>query len=103
MGPTIGSGERTSEDVSATSSILGSPARAESNPQGGRSLLCASEPKRAAQLLVDQRDATRYDYALQALSEIRYDVWRDYSPEDTLRFYALRLHEASRRDGRSLR
>jgi len=56
--------------------------------------VCASEPKRAAQLLVDRGDATRYDYALQALSEIRYDVWRDYSPEDALRFYALRLHEA---------
>jgi NitT/TauT family transport system substrate-binding protein len=56
--------------------------------------LCASEPKRVAQLLVDQGYTTRYDYALQALSEIRYDVWREYDPEDTLRFYALRLHEA---------
>jgi NitT/TauT family transport system substrate-binding protein len=56
--------------------------------------LCASEPKRVARLLVEQRYAKRYDYALQALSEIRYDVWRDYDPEDTLRFYALRLHEA---------
>ena len=36
----------------------------------------------------------RYDYALQALNEIRYDVWRDYDPEDSLRFYALRMHEA---------
>jgi NitT/TauT family transport system substrate-binding protein len=56
--------------------------------------LCVSEPQRAAQLLVDRGDATRYDYALQALSEIRYDVWRDYDPDDALRFYALRLHEA---------
>jgi NitT/TauT family transport system substrate-binding protein len=56
--------------------------------------LCVSEPQRAAQLLVDRGDATSYDYALQALSEIRYDVWRDYDPDDTLRFYALRLHEA---------
>jgi NitT/TauT family transport system substrate-binding protein len=55
--------------------------------------LCASEPKRAAQLLVDRGYAKCYDYALQALSEIRYDAWRDYDPEDTLRFYALRLHE----------
>ena len=22
-----------------------------------------------------------------------YDRWRDYDPEDTVRFYALRLHE----------
>ena len=56
--------------------------------------LCASEPKRVAQLLVDQGYTTRYDYALQVLSDIRYDVWRDLDPEDTLRFYALRLHEA---------
>jgi NitT/TauT family transport system substrate-binding protein len=56
--------------------------------------LCASEPARMAQLLVDKGYTTRYDYALQSLSEIRYDVWRDYDPEDTLRFYALRLHEA---------
>ena len=23
-----------------------------------------------------------------------YDRWREYDPEDTIRFYALRLHEA---------
>jgi len=57
--------------------------------------LCASEPARMAQLLVDNGYAIRYDYALQALREdIRYDVWRDYDPEDTLRFYALRMQEA---------
>jgi len=56
--------------------------------------LCASDPERAARLLVDREYAKRYDYALQALSEIRYDVWRDYNPQDTLSFYALRLHEA---------
>jgi NitT/TauT family transport system substrate-binding protein len=56
--------------------------------------LCASEPKKVAQQLVNLGYATRYDYALEALSEIRYDVWRDYAPEDTLLFYALRLHEA---------
>jgi NitT/TauT family transport system substrate-binding protein len=55
--------------------------------------LCVSEPKRVAQLLVDQGYAKRYDYALQDLSEIRYDVWREYDPEDTVRFYALRLRE----------
>ena len=31
---------------------------------------------------------------LQALGELPYDKWREYDPEDTLRFYALRLHEA---------
>ena len=56
--------------------------------------VCASDPRRAAQLMVDGGYAARYDYTLQALSEIRYDVWRDFDPEDSLRFYALRLHEA---------
>jgi NitT/TauT family transport system substrate-binding protein len=36
----------------------------------------------------------RYDYALQTVSEISYDRWRDYEAEDTIRFYALRLREA---------
>ena len=56
--------------------------------------LCVSEPDRVARLLVEQGYSTRYDYALQALSEVRYDVWRDYDAEDTLRFYGLRLQEA---------
>ena len=56
--------------------------------------LCVSQPARVAQLLVDQGYSARYDYALQGLSDMRYDVWRDYDPEDSLRFYALRMHEA---------
>jgi NitT/TauT family transport system substrate-binding protein len=28
------------------------------------------------------------------LKELPYNRWRDYNPEDTIRFYALRLHEA---------
>jgi NitT/TauT family transport system substrate-binding protein len=27
------------------------------------------------------------------LSENSYDKWREYDPEDTMRFYALRLHD----------
>jgi NitT/TauT family transport system substrate-binding protein len=56
--------------------------------------LCATEPARAARQLVDGAFAPRYDYALQTLSELPYDKWREYDPEDTMRFYALRLHEA---------
>jgi NitT/TauT family transport system substrate-binding protein len=36
--------------------------------------LCASDPKRVARLLVEQGYTKRYDYALQALGEVRYDV-----------------------------
>jgi NitT/TauT family transport system substrate-binding protein len=42
---------------------------------------------------VDKGYAEHYDYALQALQEIPHDKWREYEPEDTLRFYVLRLHE----------
>jgi NitT/TauT family transport system substrate-binding protein len=55
--------------------------------------LCASEPARVAQRMVDGGFTPRYDYALQALKEIPYRRWRDYDPEDTVRFYALRLRE----------
>jgi NitT/TauT family transport system substrate-binding protein len=55
--------------------------------------LCASAPETAARLLVDGGFTPRYDYALQAIKELPYDLWRDYDPEDTIRFYALRLHE----------
>jgi NitT/TauT family transport system substrate-binding protein len=55
--------------------------------------LCASEPARVAQHIVDAGFTPRYDYALQALKEIPYMKWRDYDPEDTIRFYALRLRE----------
>jgi NitT/TauT family transport system substrate-binding protein len=56
--------------------------------------LCVSDPKRVAQALVDGGFTQRYDYALETLTEIPYDKWRDFDPEDTIRFYALRLHEA---------
>jgi NitT/TauT family transport system substrate-binding protein len=56
--------------------------------------VCAREPERTARLLVDRGYAERYDYALQALRDLPYAGWREYSAEDTVRFYALRLHEA---------
>ena len=56
--------------------------------------LCANEPMRVARSLVDGGFAPRYDYALQTLKDVPYNNWRDYDAEDTIRFYALRLHEA---------
>jgi NitT/TauT family transport system substrate-binding protein len=56
--------------------------------------LCVSDPQRVARQLVDGGFTDRYDYALQTFSELPYDKWREYDPEDTIRFYALRLHEA---------
>jgi NitT/TauT family transport system substrate-binding protein len=56
--------------------------------------LCAREPERVAQFLVDKHYVSRYDAALQSMKEVPYGTWREYDPEDTVRFYALRLHEA---------
>src|SRR5262245_24356279 len=56
--------------------------------------LCAREPERAARSLVDGGFMPRYDHALQIIKELPYGTWRLWDPDATLRFYALRLHEA---------
>jgi NitT/TauT family transport system substrate-binding protein len=56
--------------------------------------VCAREPERAARFLVEKGYTTSYNYALETMRDVVYGKWREYDPEDTLRFYALRLHEA---------
>ena len=56
--------------------------------------ICALEPERAARSIVDKGFTPRYDYALQTMKDVPYNKWRVYDPEDTVRFYALRLREA---------
>jgi NitT/TauT family transport system substrate-binding protein len=53
---------------------------------------CAAEPEQAARLVAAK--GYPYDYALQTMKEIRYARWKEYDPEDTVRFYSLRLREA---------
>lgn len=53
--------------------------------------LCASQPEQAAKLIAAK--GYSYDYVLQTMKEIPYDKWREYDPEDAVRFYALRLRE----------
>jgi NitT/TauT family transport system substrate-binding protein len=55
---------------------------------------CVSNPEVAARRMIDGGFAERYDYALQTLKEVPYNKWREFDPEDTIRFYALRLREA---------
>lgn len=55
--------------------------------------LCVTDPATVAKRLVDAKFTPRYDYASEALAELPYDKWREYDAEDTIRFYALRLHE----------
>jgi NitT/TauT family transport system substrate-binding protein len=56
--------------------------------------LCVSDPALIARRLVDGGFTDNYDFALQTLRAVPYDKWREYDAEDTIRFYALRLHEA---------
>ena len=56
----------------------------------------AREPERTARFLVDRGFTQNYNFAVDALKEMgmAFTAWREFDPEDTLRFYALRLHES---------
>jgi len=56
--------------------------------------MCAAEPDRVARLLVDGGFAKPSEHLVPALRELPYRRWRDSEPDDSVRFYALRLHEA---------
>jgi NitT/TauT family transport system substrate-binding protein len=55
--------------------------------------LCSLEPQRTARWLVDRGYASNYDYAQQTLQDVPYQAWRSYDPEDSVRFFSLRLRE----------
>ena len=84
-------------------SIVARRAWAEANPSAARRAvrailrgadLCAQEPERAARYLFEHGFVGTYEYALDAMNSLPYDVWRSSEPEDTMRFYANRLFEA---------
>jgi len=54
---------------------------------------CALEPERVARFVTDKGFTSRFEYTLQALKEVPYNKWRQYDPENTMRFYSLRLRE----------
>ncbi len=56
--------------------------------------LCAAQPQKVAKSLTEKGLARDYGHAVDALKAVRYDRWHEYDPEGTVRFYALRLHEA---------
>jgi NitT/TauT family transport system substrate-binding protein len=56
--------------------------------------ICVAEPERAARTIVDRGFADDVGLALQMIKhDVAYDRWRDYDPEDTVRFFSLRLQE----------
>jgi NitT/TauT family transport system substrate-binding protein len=55
--------------------------------------LCATNTGWVAEQMAARGFVPSYEKALQALAEIRYDRWRDFDAEDSVRFYALRMQE----------
>jgi NitT/TauT family transport system substrate-binding protein len=56
--------------------------------------ICAADPQRAARFLSDKLYEPRYQIGLNVMKGLPYNRWREADPEATLRFHALRLHEA---------
>jgi len=57
--------------------------------------IVAHDPLYSLQILQKKKiwKESETKYILQALRETPYGKWRDYNPEDAMRFYALRLNE----------
>ena len=61
--------------------------------------LCRTEPEQAVRQMAERGFIKlRYESALQALNEIPWDTWREFDPEDSMRFYALWMHEFGKLD-----
>ena len=55
--------------------------------------ICARQPERAARHMVERGYVPSYDVGFEVVKSLSYDRWRTYDPEDSLRFFGLRLHE----------
>jgi NitT/TauT family transport system substrate-binding protein len=58
------------------------------------SQICALEPERATRAFLGRGFQMSREFTLQAMKEMPFGRWREYNPEETVRFYALRLREA---------
>jgi NitT/TauT family transport system substrate-binding protein len=56
--------------------------------------ICTSDPDAGVRAFMAKGFSPPPELARQALQELPYRRWTDFSPEDTLRFYALQLREA---------
>jgi NitT/TauT family transport system substrate-binding protein len=55
----------------------------------------AKDPDGSARFMVDRGYSDNFDYTCDILKEIPFaDIWRDFDPLDSIRFYALRLKQA---------
>jgi NitT/TauT family transport system substrate-binding protein len=55
---------------------------------------CVADPAAVARHLVAEGFTADETFAAEALAEIPYTRWHEFDVEDSMRFYALRLHEA---------
>jgi NitT/TauT family transport system substrate-binding protein len=55
--------------------------------------VCATDPQGVARFLAAKLYETRYPIGLEVMNGVDYARWRHDNPEDTLRFYGLRLRE----------
>jgi NitT/TauT family transport system substrate-binding protein len=56
--------------------------------------ICFEQPEVAARYLAQRGVEPRHEVSLEVLRSLPYNQWRVANPEDTLRFFGLRLHEA---------
>jgi NitT/TauT family transport system substrate-binding protein len=43
--------------------------------------------------MVERGYESRYEVALEVVKSLSYNRWRTYDPDDSLRFFGVRLHE----------
>ena len=55
--------------------------------------ICATDPERAARAAMVHNPRAKLDDVLQMVKDLRYGSWREFSAEDTARFFALRLRD----------
>jgi NitT/TauT family transport system substrate-binding protein len=55
--------------------------------------ICARDPERAARYMVQKEYERNYSIAIEVVKEVSYNAWRTFDPDNSLRFYALRMHE----------
>ena len=57
--------------------------------------ICAQQPEKATDAVIAKgiRKPGEREFVAQAMREIPYQKWRDFNPEDTVRYYALRHRE----------
>jgi NitT/TauT family transport system substrate-binding protein len=57
--------------------------------------ICANEPQKAAQSLVDNGFVKQYENAYNLITHLKYDAWRTIDPEHSMRFYAEQMQQIS--------